>query len=142
MASFLVVARIESGFLAAKRMQKIVLWLMGYPARGVSVGGGIHVAMPATIPDPPPENGGYLGWTTRWRRWHRHPLNSGADTDRWALLVTPDLTAAWLAKRAVLPLAVRNWVQSHVDSAADLAADWFVAGELDSSEDILPEPTT
>jgi hypothetical protein len=149
MAQYVSVQRVENGFQAARRMQRIVLWLMDLPAKCTTVAGATgKLQVPAAVSDPPPANA--LGWTTRWRPWIRHPLNNGSDTDRWALLITPELQAAWIAKRSQLPLAVRNWVQAHVDSAADLAAEWQIDVEVspggatvkafDESEDILPEP--
>ena len=139
MAQYLVFQRVEGGVLAARRMARLVLWLMDLPRRGEHIGGGRHVNMPDSAPSPCPAV--VWGWSTRYLPWFRHPANTGADTDRYAIEITDELRTAWLAKRSQLTAIQRNWVQAHVDSAADLAADWLNNGELDSSEDILPEPT-
>jgi len=136
MANFIVVQRVENGFAAARRLQKLVLWLLDLPQKGRHVGGGRHVAIAASCPTPTPEK--LIGWTTRHVPIYRHPANDGSDTDQFALRITPELQAAWMTKKDQLPAAVRTWLQSHLTSAADLAADWLSGGEY-QPEDVLPE---
>lgn len=125
-------------------MAKLALWLMDLPRRGVQVGGSVRLAIPDTAPDPCPKV--LAGWTTRHLDWIAKPMNTGAASDEFAIRVTADVAAAWQAKKSQLTPVQRNWVQAHLDSAADLAQDpaWLrlVQGQqvLVESEDVEPEP--
>jgi hypothetical protein len=151
MAQFASFTRVEtvSGqqINAVRRFQRLVLWLMDLPKKGVHVGGGQHTPIADTCPDPPPS--GHPGWTTRWIEWIAHPANVAGPlatanaqnaSDRFAIRIDALLAAAWQAKKSQLTAAQRNWVQSHVDSAAELAAEWMVGGSLAENADIDPEP--
>ena len=119
MAQFLVFTRAD-----VPKFSKLLSWLFDLPKRGTHVGGGIHVDMPDTVPNPCPLN--VPGWTTRHRSWVAKPSNTGAAGDEFAVRLTPEITAAWQAKKALLTLAQRNWVQNHIDVATniELLAAW------------------
>ena len=119
MANWVILTRAD-----APKFQKLVLWLLDLPARGTNFGGGIHVTIPDTIPNPPPLD--HIGWTTRFSRWVAKPSNDGSATDEFAIKVRDELQAAWQAKKSQLTPAQRTWVQSHLDVASDieLLAAW------------------
>lgn len=138
---FLVFTRAE-----APKFQKLLLWLFGLPVRGTHVGGGIHVDMPETAPNPCPRN--LPGWGTRQYNWIAHPANTGAATDQFAVRVSQELRDVWQAKRSRLTAAQRTWVQGHLDTAAELAAAWMrdvrqpdgsIVKALVENEDVEPE---
>lgn len=104
----------------APRFAKLLNWLFGLPVRGTHHGGGVHVDMPDTVPDPCPRD--VLGWTTRHRPWVARPDNTGAAGDEFAVRLTPEIQAAWQAKRGLLSASQRQWVQDHVDVAKDVEA--------------------
>lgn len=108
----------------APKFSKLLNWLMDLPKRGTPHGGGIHVSSPATVPNPCPLN--VPGWTTRHRSWVAKPSNTGAASDEFAVRLTPEIQAAWAAKKAQLTPAQRTWVQNHIDVATDieLLAAW------------------
>lgn len=143
MATFLVFTRAD-----APKFSKLLAWLFGLPLRGVHVGGGRHVAMPDTVPNPCPLN--VPGWTTRHRSWIAKPSNTGAATDEFAVRLTPDISAAWQAKKSLLTAAQRNWVQNHIDTASnvELLAAWkrdatnpdgSTTKQIIESDDVVPE---
>lgn len=119
MAQWLVFTRAD-----APKFSKLLNWLFGLPRRGTHVGGGIHVEMPDTAPDPCPLN--VPGWTTRHRSWVAKPTNTGAGADEFAVRLTDEIQDAWQAKKSQLTAAQRNWVQSHIDVASniELVAAW------------------
>lgn len=137
MATFCVFTRPEAPIFA-----KLYLWLMDLPAEGVDVGGGVHVPHAAAPPNPCPLQ--WVGWTTRHRSWIAKPSNNGSATDEFAVRVTAELAAAWQAKKNQLTPAQRTFVQNHLDSAADLAAEWLVnvngTPTLIETADVEPEP--
>ncbi len=139
MATFCVFTRPE-----APQFAKLLLWLFGLPIRGEHVGGGIHVTMSDAAPNPCPKE--LLGWTTRYVDWIAKPSNipgTPLPTDEFAVRVTPDMQTQWQAKKSQLTPTQRTFVQSHLDSAADLAAEWKsdVLGvpTLLESTDVVPE---
>lgn len=119
MATFLIFTRAD-----APKFSKLLNWLMDLPKRGTPHGGGIHVSSPATVPNPCPLN--VPGWTTRHRPWVAKPSNTGAASDEFAVRLTPEISAAWQAKKAQLTPAQRTWVQNHIDVASniELLAAW------------------
>jgi len=119
MATFLTFTRAD-----APKFAKLLNWLFNLPVKGTHHGGGVHVTMPDTVPNPCPLN--VAGWTTRHRSWVAKPSNTGAGTDEFAVRLTPEITAAWQAKKSQLSAAQRNWVQNHIDVASDieLLAAW------------------
>ncbi len=142
MADYVIFTRLER-----RRMARIVMFLLELPAVGVNVGDGLHV----TIAPPPPVvcPKMVLGWTTRHVDWVKHPANTGADTDRFAIRITPELQAAWLARRDLLSGADRTWCQGKIALRAPLTADWErsvplpVGGSVSmlvEDEDVEPEP--
>lgn len=140
MALFMVFTRAD-----ASTMQKLALWLFGLPVKGVHAGGGIHVDMPDTAPNPCPKN--LIGWATRACDWIAYPGNAPGNplpTDQFAIRVTQTMQDLWAAKKSQLTPAQRTWVQSHLDTAAALAADWLstINGQqvLDESADVVPDP--
>lgn len=108
----------------APKFAKLLNWLFDLPVRGTHIGGGRHVDMPATVPNPCPLN--VPGWTTRHRSWVAKPGNTGAASDEFAVRLTPEISAAWQAKKAQLSAAQRTWVQNHIDVASniELLAAW------------------
>lgn len=108
----------------APKFAKLLNWLFGLPRKGTHVGGGIHVEMPDTVPDPCPLN--VPGWTTRHRSWVAKPSNTGAGTDEFAVRLAPEIQDAWRAKKSQLTPAQRNWVQNRIDVASDieLLVEW------------------
>lgn len=58
MSTFLTFTRAD-----APKFAKLLSWLFSLPARGTHVGGGRHVDMPETAPNPCPLS--VPGWTTR-----------------------------------------------------------------------------
>lgn len=137
MATFAVFTRLE-----APKFAKLLLWLFDLPVRGVHIGGGIHVPMPDVAPNPCPLV--LPGWATRYCNWIAKPSNTGADTDVFAVRVTPELADRWQEKKSQLTAQQRTFVQSHLDSAADLAAEWkrdiLGTPTLFESDDVEPEP--
>lgn len=144
MATFCVFTRTE-----APQFAKLLGTLLDLPKKGVRVGGGIHVDFDTPPPNPCPKN--WLGWTTRHVNWIAKTTNTGAGTDEFAIRVTAELAAAWQAKKNLLTPGQRAFVQSHLDSAADLAAEpaWLASvpqpgggsvSMLVESEDVEPEP--
>ncbi len=138
---FLVFTRTE-----APKFQKLIMWLFGLPVRGTHIGGGIHVDMPETAPNPCPRN--LPGWGTRQYNWIAKPSNTGAAGDQFAVRITDELRDVYLAKRAKLTAAQRTWVQNHIDTAAELAAEWKrtvpqpgggTTQELVENDDVEPE---
>ena len=108
----------------APKFSKLLNRLFNLPVKGTHHGGGVHVTMPDTVPNPCPLN--VAGWTTRHRAWVAKPSNTGAATDEFAVRLTPEISAAWQAKKSLLTLVQRNWVQNHIDVATniELLAAW------------------
>lgn len=117
----------------ARKFQRLVFWLMDLPRAGVHVGGGIHADIGAA-PDPSVLDA--PGWTTREVRFVRHPIDG-----RFAVRVTPDLRAAWLAKRNQVRPVVRTWVLDRLATESELAADWLTNGEVLEDQDPPPDNT-
>jgi hypothetical protein len=143
MANWLVFTRAD-----AKKFQKLLLWLFDLPKKGVNVGGGRHVTIPDTLPNPPPAD--VPGWTTRQYKWAAHPANDGSLTDQFAVKLTESLQTAWQAKKDQLTAQQRLWVQNNIDIASDieLLQEWkstiyVVDGYQESvivNEDVEPDP--
>lgn len=124
----------------AKKMAKLVMWLMDLPRKGTNVGGGIHACRDDAPPNPCPRH--WVGWTTRHVDWIKKPSNTGAPTDEFAIRLTQELQASWLAKRSQLTPVQRQWIQDHIDIASDLEqlAEWKQNGQLIEGEDVEPDP--
>jgi type IV secretory pathway protease TraF len=95
--------------------------LLGYPRVGVHVGGGVHVAMPATwdgtgsVP---------VGWTSYRGSGRQHPVRQ-----EFAVLVDPECTAALAnGRRARLTAQEQTKMAADVAAAIELPADWSPAG--------------
>lgn len=140
MATFCVFTRAE-----APQFAKLLMFLLELPRRDPNLSGaGLFPDTSTPPPNPCPAN--WPGWTTRHRGWLRKNTNTGAQTDEFAIRVTQDLQDAWQAKKNLLTPGQRAFVQGHLDSAADLAADgnWVrtLNGQtgLFETDDVEPEP--
>ena len=136
MSKFIVCTRPQRG-----KLQKLVCWLMGIPARGVGLPENIDA-------DPGDGRRDVKGWVTRYSDFYRYPGNTGASTDQFALELVQPIVDAWQARNDELHAligdtkfsALQTWIENHMTSAADLAADWRNAdGDLDNSEDVVPD---
>ncbi len=146
MATFCVFTRAE-----VRQFQKLLMWLLDLPRRDpvLSTGGGIFPDTSTPPPNPCPKH--WAGYTTRHVGLIAKPGNvgppppaAGDPADAFAFRVTAEMVTQWQAKKNQLTLAQRNFVQSHLDSAADLAAEWRVLVQgvptLLETDDVEPEP--
>jgi len=128
----------------APQFAKLAMFLFDLPVKGTHVGGGIHVPMPDTAPNPCPFS--LAGWSTRPFQWIANNSNTGAAGDLFAVRVTQQIQDLWQAKKSQLTPGQRTFVQNHLDSAADLSADpaWqtTVQGQqvLVEGVDFVPDP--
>jgi hypothetical protein len=120
----------------ARQFEAAVRWMLDLPREASTLPGyyrspGLHA--PASAP---PGDGVSVapGWALRLAPYIRHPSDG-----RLALRVTQRMTDVWNSRKGELTAGQRNWVQSRVSSAAELAADWLVGG--DPLEDQLLDPT-
>lgn len=120
----------------ARQFEAAVRWMLDLPRLAEAIPGhyrspGLHAPAAAT---PGPGVSVASGWAIRERPYIRHPSDG-----RIAVRITQRMTDAWNARKGELTAGQRNWVQSRVSSAAEIAADWLVGG--DPLEDQLLDPS-
>lgn len=104
---------------AAQTVEQLQDKLLGFPAKGTHIGGGVHVPMPDawdTVGAVPP------GWTSYRGGSRKHPTLS-----QWATILDPQLSAALADARASrLSGAEQTSLSSAISTAvASLTQDWF-----------------
>jgi len=131
---FLVVTRKQ-----APALQRVLAVLYDLP-RKVS-----HLGVGAVVDANPGDGRRGRCWITRAQHFYRHPANTGAKTDQFAIEVTDELKALWRAKRSVFKPVVLRTIEAQVTSAKALSTAWHTTDPetgtayLDSSEDVIPD---
>lgn len=122
MRKFIILTRSE-----AKRFLRRC-WESGvYPRRGFHVGAGRHTPIAETWDGRGAPPG---GWTKFLHPWHPHPNNTGAGSDQFALKIDDLARDLWRRIKSEFTAAERSALQSRIDTAADLAAEWKPDGNL------------
>jgi len=87
---FLVITRTQ-----APALQRVLAVLYGLP-RKVS-----HIGRGAIVDANPGDSKDGRCWITRAQHFYKHPSNTGANTDQFAIEVTDELKVLWTQKSAL-----------------------------------------